>query len=52
MLKARKSPWKEDWEEGVVYLYQFGRSEPLPSLSPYGIKLETWLRMADVQYVL
>ncbi len=30
--KDRKSPLKDDWEEGKVYLYQFPRCHYVPSL--------------------
>lgn len=48
--KKRKSPIKTDFKTGVVYLYQFQRSPVIPSLSPFCLKLETWLRMADINY--
>jgi hypothetical protein len=35
---------------GRVYLYQFPRTYYVPSLSPYSMKLETWLRMANIDY--
>ncbi|KJH51306.1 hypothetical protein DICVIV_02509 [Dictyocaulus viviparus] len=46
----RKSPVKEDWKNGVIYLYQFPRTRILPSPSLPCLKVETWLRMADLQY--
>ncbi|XGW08823.1 hypothetical protein V3C99_011272 [Haemonchus contortus] len=46
----RKSPIKEDWKSGVVYLYQFPRTKLLPSPSAPCLKVETWLRMAEIQY--
>lgn len=39
-----------DYEKDVVYLYQFPRTPLLPSLSPYGLKVETWLRLNGVKY--
>ncbi len=50
MRGSRKSPYKVDWKKGTVYLYQFPRSPCIPSISPFCLKLETWLRMADVNY--
>lgn len=46
----RKTPIKTDFKPGIVYLYQFPRSKGIPSLSPFCLKLETWLRMADIPY--
>jgi glutathione S-transferase len=48
--KKRPSPIKTDFKPGVVYLYQFPRSGVIPSISPFALKLETWLRLADVNY--
>lgn len=47
---ARKSPIKDDWKTGTVYLYQFQRAKVIPSISPYCLKLETWLRMKNITY--
>ncbi len=41
---------KKDYEKDVVYLYQFGRTKVMPSLSPYCLKLETWLKLQGVKY--
>lgn len=41
---------KLDFEKDVVYLYQFTRTPVLPSLSPYCLKVETWLRLAGLKY--
>ncbi|KAF1766715.1 hypothetical protein GCK72_006673 [Caenorhabditis remanei] len=41
---------KKDWEQDKVYLIQFPRTGCIPSPSPYSLKLETWLRMAGIEY--
>ncbi|XP_065162242.1 failed axon connections isoform X1 [Atheta coriaria] len=41
---------KSAFEKDVVYLYQFSRTPLLPSLSPYCLKVETWLRLAGTKY--
>lgn len=48
--QKRPSPYVRDFEPGMVYLFQFPRSSAVPSVSPFCLKLETWLRMADVPY--
>lgn len=41
---------KIDYEPDVVYLYQFCRSPCSPSVSPFCLKVETWLRVAGIKY--
>ncbi|CAH0545712.1 unnamed protein product [Brassicogethes aeneus] len=41
---------KSNYEKDIVYLYQFSRTPLLPSLSPYCLKVESWLRLAGVKY--
>lgn len=41
---------KADYQADTVYLYQFMRTPVLPSLSPYCLKVETWLRLAGLKY--
>lgn len=50
LKKPRKTPYKTDYKPDVVYVYQYPRAAVIPSLSPFSLKLETWLRMADVNY--
>ncbi|KAG8226310.1 hypothetical protein J437_LFUL002749 [Ladona fulva] len=46
----RPSVHKPNFEKDIVYLYQFCRTPLLPSISPYCLKVETWLRLAGVKY--
>ena len=41
---------KKDFEKDVVYMYQFGRTPALPSLSPHCLKLESWLKLNGIKY--
>lgn len=41
---------KTNYEKDIVYLYQFTRTPVVPSLSPYCLKVETWLRLAGLKY--
>jgi glutathione S-transferase len=41
---------KVDYQEGVVYLYQFTRTPVIPSCSPFCLKVETWLRINQIKY--
>lgn len=41
---------KLNFEKDIIYLYQFSRTPFLPSLSPYCLKVETWLRLAGLKY--
>lgn len=42
--------YKTDFEKDVVYLYQFSRTPVLPSISPFCLKVESYLRMAGIKY--
>ena len=46
---AAKEEWKKA-EKDVVILHAFERGRFCPNLSPFPIKLETFLRMADINY--
>ncbi|GMS84313.1 hypothetical protein PENTCL1PPCAC_6488 [Pristionchus entomophagus] len=46
----RASPITTPYRPGVVYLYQLPRTKELPSISASCLKLETWLRMAEIPY--
>lgn len=41
---------KTNYEKDIVYLYQFSRTPMIPAISPYCLKVETWLRLNDVKY--
>lgn len=41
---------KTNYEKDIVYLYQFFRIPLLPSISPYCLKVETWLRLNGIKY--
>lgn len=41
---------KTNFEKDIIYLYQFSRTPLLPSLSPYCLKVESWLRLAGLKY--
>lgn len=46
----RPTVHKADFDKDIVYLYQFSRTPLLPSLSPYCLKVETWLRLSGIKY--
>jgi len=41
---------KKDFEKDIVYLYQFSRCPQLASCSPFCLKVESFLRMAEINY--
>jgi len=49
--RQRRQRWAEAGKD-VVVLHQFQRGTHVPNLSPFALKLETWLRMADIKYVI
>merc|ERR1712012_125144 len=40
----------KDFEEDMVYLFQFIRSPQIPSISPFCLKLESWLKLHGIKY--
>merc|ERR1712242_66847 len=40
----------KDFEEDMVYLFQFTRSPQIPSISPFCLKLESWLKLHGIKY--
>ena len=55
LISRRKAAMlRAEWDsvgKDVVLLHQFQRGYTIPSLSPFVLKLETYLRMADIKYV-
>jgi len=49
--RQRRQRWAEAGKD-VVVLHMFQRATNTPNLSPFALKLETWLRMADIRYVV
>ncbi|XP_047484501.1 failed axon connections homolog isoform X2 [Penaeus chinensis] len=47
--QERRRKWNEAGKD-VVVLHMFNRGYTCPSLSPFVVKLETYLRMADIPY--
>ncbi|GMT27264.1 hypothetical protein PFISCL1PPCAC_18561 [Pristionchus fissidentatus] len=41
---------KRDWERNHVYLFTYPRCRRIPNISPWSLKLETWLRMMRIPY--
>ncbi|CEF66506.1 Failed axon connections homolog [Strongyloides ratti] len=41
---------KRNWEEDIIYHIQFPRSGCIPQISPFALKLETWLRATKLNY--
>merc|ERR1712002_478671 len=40
----------KDFEEDMVYLFQYTRSPVIPSISPFCLKLESWLKLHGIKY--
>ncbi|XP_037088931.1 failed axon connections homolog [Pollicipes pollicipes] len=47
----RRQRWNQAGKD-VVVLHQFERGTNCPNLSPFALKLETFLRMAGIKYVV
>jgi len=49
--KPKKWPvHKQDFEQDVVYLYQTSRSPVIPDMSPFCLKVESWLKLNGIKY--
>lgn len=50
-LKNSSTPLRKvNWEEDVVYLIQFPCVPKVRSISPFSLKVETWLRLNKIKY--
>ncbi|KAI6181869.1 hypothetical protein M3Y98_00875600 [Aphelenchoides besseyi] len=52
MLKRQKNLLVRDWKENVISLIQYPRAGAIPSISPWSLKLETWLRITQLDYTV
>ena len=50
IIKYRRAAKRKTYPKDVVILHQFPRGLRAPSASPFALKLETWLRMANIKY--
>lgn len=41
---------RPNWKKDVVYLVQFPVSPHVRSISPFSIKLETWMKLSEIDY--
>jgi len=48
--QPQRSIQKRDWEKDVVYLCQFPLCPSVRTISPFALKLETWLRLTNIKY--
>ncbi|KAI6178713.1 hypothetical protein M3Y98_00531100 [Aphelenchoides besseyi] len=52
MLLRQKELLVPGWKENVINLIQFPRCGCIPTISPYALKLETWLRFNKLNYTV
>lgn len=52
ILKNKTIEGATDYERDLVYLHQFPRwiAKQVPNMSPFALKLETWLRLRKIKY--
>ena len=48
--KKKKIKSESKFSKYTIILHQYSRGLRAPSLSPYALKLETWLRIANISY--
>ena len=46
----RKNLKRKAYPKDIVILHQFPPGKKIPNVSPFCLKLETWLRMSDIRY--
>jgi len=49
-MKPVKGLLVKDWKENVINLIQFPRAKSIPNISPFSLKMETFLKIANLQY--
>lgn len=50
MFSPVKGLLVRNWKQDVINLVHIPRTKSIPDVSPYGLKLETWLRINKLDY--